>query len=137
MFDVGNMMQEFKVLENQEDKKTYFMSMNFGGPTSLEMLVEQVRIRHSEKEQTQISRPLFDHPDYPKTDDATRILSYRCAHGKELDDGTLEMTTVNIIDTKNDTPRSVKNMQAGSMISKFMTSFGEKLEKVNAKLAAA
>jgi len=47
------------------------------------------------------------------------------------------MTTVNIIDTKNDTPRSVKNMQAGSMISKFMTSFGEKLEKVNAKLAAA
>lgn len=98
--------------------------------------MKQVRIKHSEKEQTQIQRPL-DHPDHPKHDGATRIVMFQCQHGKELDDGTLEMTTVNIIDTKNDTPRSVKNMQAGSMISKFMTSFGEKLEKVNAKLAAA
>jgi hypothetical protein len=43
------------------------------------------------------------------------------------------MTTVNISDAKNDVPRTVKNMTAGSMISKFMTNFGEKLEKVNEK----
>jgi|TARA_B110000305_G_C19181018_1_gene512011 hypothetical protein len=46
------------------------------------------------------------------------------------------MTTVNITDAKNDVPRTVKNMTAGSMISKFMTNFGEKLEKVNEKIAA-
>lgn len=78
----------------------------------------------------------FDHPDHPKHDGATRIIMFQCQHGRELDDGTLEMTTVNITDAKNDVPRTVKNMTAGSMISKFMTNFGEKLEKVNEKIAA-
>lgn len=81
-------------------------------------------------------RPL-DHADHPKSDSATRIVMYQVSHGKELDDGTLEMVNVNLIDTKNDPPRSVKNMTAGSMISKFMTDFGNRLIKVNEKLAAA
>lgn len=73
--------------------------------------------------------------DYPKHDGATRLIMYQVSHGKELDDGTLEMVNVNLIDTKNDPPRSVKNMTAGSMISKFMTDFGNRLIKVNEKLA--
>lgn len=82
-----------------------------------------------------MARP-FDTADHPKSDTATRILLYQCNHVKELDDGTLEFTGVNLIDGKNDVPRTVKNMTAGSMISNFMKNFSKKLVEVDAKIAA-
>ena len=52
MGDMTSMMKELKVIENTDDRNAYFMSMNFGQPTDVEMLMSQVRIKHSDKEQT-------------------------------------------------------------------------------------
>lgn len=50
MGEMVSMMKELKILENTESKNAYFMKMNFGQPTDIEMLQEQVRIIHNEKE---------------------------------------------------------------------------------------
>jgi len=50
MGEMTSMTKELKVIENSESRNRYFMSMNFGQPADVEMLMEQVRIKHSDKE---------------------------------------------------------------------------------------
>ena len=50
MGEMTSMMKELKILEQAENKNGYFMRMNFGQPTDVEMCNEQVRIIHNDKE---------------------------------------------------------------------------------------
>lgn len=38
MGEMASMMKEFKMVSNEENKNNYFMRMNFGQPTDVEML---------------------------------------------------------------------------------------------------